>query len=93
MNLVEHSINNNQAPSGATIEDLKMKIKKGTKLYINYGAMHPDFESTVTSISYCGKFASFLGLDDEENCVLIDSIKEYGETSANGSTIGVFKIN
>ena len=67
-----------------------LNVNKGDTLVLNFGVMYPVYESNVTSISFCGKFASYNNLDDEEMIVNIESIKPLGTKSVNGSPIGVF---
>jgi hypothetical protein len=74
-----------------------MKVEKGSKLFMNWGAMYPTEEVVVTSVSFCEKFAFYNEYDEHgnatENMVLIEDIKPEGELSANGSSIGIFLLN
>ena len=67
-----------------------MNVKKDDVLFFNYGAMFPQYERPVVSISECGQFASVYDLDEEEQIINIANIKEMGTRSPNGSPIGVF---
>ena len=64
-------------------------IDVGTKIRFNYGAMHCEEFGTVTDVSYIGivTIKGDIGFVEEinESC-----IKMPGETSVNGSPIGVF---
>lgn len=70
-----------------------MKIEKGSKLFFNWGAMHPTEEAIITSISYCGKFAFYNEYDDHgdatEHMIQIDEIRNDYE-NPKGSPIGIF---
>ena len=63
-------------------------LKVGSKLFANYGAMYPTLDLTV--VDFDGDFVVAVEDDGEITKVHFDNIKEYGETSKNGSPIGVF---
>lgn len=69
-----------------------MKIEVGTKLFHNYGAMFPTYESVVKMISECGRFAHVDDLDEQEFKVYIPDIRPMGTRTVNGSPIGVFLV-
>ena len=66
-----------------------MLVKVGTKIRFNYGAMHCDEFGMVTAVSDFGivTIKGDIGFVEEinESC-----IKMPGETTVNGSPIGVF---
>lgn len=69
-----------------------MIVEIGSKLFCNYGAMFPTYESVVHSITPCGRFAVINNLDDEDQKVFIGDIKKMGTRTAGGSPIGVFLV-
>lgn len=65
-------------------------IKVGSKLFANYGAMYPTLDLTV--VDFEGNFVVAAEEDGEITKVHFDNIKMYGDTSVNGSPIGVFLL-
>ena len=66
-------------------------ITAGTKIRFNYGAMHCEEFGTVTDVSNIGivTIKGDIGFVEEinESCIMMP-----GETTANGSGIGVFVV-
>ena len=71
-------------------------VKIGTKVVINYGAGIPEDYGVITDHKNDGvsDYAVIEGLDIEgdEFTMTTHDIKSKGETSVNGSSIGVFVI-
>lgn len=62
-------------------------LKIGSKLFANYGAMHPTDELMV--IDFDGEFVVARHDDGEITKVHFDNIKPWGYRSVNGSPIGI----
>ena len=65
-------------------------VKVGTKIEFNYGAMHPIEEGVVTKVEdNIATIKGDIGFTEEIN---LSCIKVMGETTVNGSPIGVFAV-
>ena len=66
-----------------------MLVKVGSKIRFNYGAMHCEEFGTVTDVSNIGivTIKGDIGFVERIN---VSCIKMPGETTVNGSPIGVF---
>jgi hypothetical protein len=71
------------------MEKREKMIEIGTKIRFNYGAMHCDEFGTVTDVSDSGivTIKGDIGFVEEvnESCIMMP-----GETTVNGSPIGIF---
>ena len=65
-------------------------VTVGTKIEFNYGALHPIEEGVVTKVEdNIATIKGDLGFVEEIN---LACIKVVGETTVNGSPIGVFAV-
>jgi len=70
-------------------------VKVGTKIEFNYGAMHPREHGVVTKVKdniatiMVNAYGSDVGFTEEIN---LSCIRLLGETTVNGSGIGVFAV-
>ena len=69
--------------------DVKM-VEIGTKIEFNYGAMHPTEFGVVTKIK--DNIATIRGDTGFIEEINLSCIKVMGETTVNGSPIGVFAV-
>ena len=65
-------------------------VKVGTKIEFNYGAMHPREHGVVTKVKdNIATIKGDIGFTEEVN---LSCIRLLGETTVNGSPIGVFAV-
>ena len=65
-------------------------VEIGTKIEFNYGAMHPREHGVVTKVmDNIATIKGDIGLTEEVN---LSCIRRPGETTVNGSGIGVFAV-
>ena len=65
-------------------------VKVGTKIEFNYGAMHPrDYGVVIKVKDNIATIKGDIGFTEEVN---LSCIRLLGETTVNGSPIGVFAV-
>ena len=66
-------------------------VKIGTKIVVNYGAGIPEEYGVVTAIKNDG-VSDYAVIEGDGFTMTTHDIKSKGETSVNGSPIGVFAV-
>lgn len=65
------------------------RVEIGQKVHANFGAMYPIVEGMITNIEITG-LVTWETSDGDEYFSKYNEFKQVGETSINGSPIGVF---
>lgn len=68
---------------------MTLKIEIGQKVHANFGAMYPIVEGLIVDISIMG-VVTWATEDGKEYNHMYDVFRQPGETTVNGSPIGVY---
>lgn len=67
----------------------KPRVEIGQKVHADFGAMHPIVEGMITNIEITG-LVTWETEEGDTYHTKVNEFKQVGETSVNGSPIGVF---